>query len=62
MSGRYLTDGELEDALYEDDDDLCRDYIDPDLASSDEESEVDQGNQEQRGRFLEETENEASSK
>ncbi|XP_030764874.1 piggyBac transposable element-derived protein 4-like [Sitophilus oryzae] len=60
MSGRYLTDRELEEALYEDDDDLCRDYIDPDLESSDEESEVDLGEQDQ-DRFFEETENESSS-
>ncbi|XP_030765541.1 uncharacterized protein LOC115889632 isoform X2 [Sitophilus oryzae] len=61
MSGRYLTDRELEEALYEDDDDLCRDYIDRDLESSDEESEVDQGEQEHQDRFFEETENESSS-
>lgn len=62
MSGRYLTDRELEEALYEDDDDLCRDYIDRDLESSDEESEVDQGEQEHQDRFFEETENESSCK
>lgn len=43
MSRRYLTDKELEAALYEDDeDDLCRDYIDPELQSSDDESDVEQ--------------------
>lgn len=62
MNGRYLADPELEEALYGDEDFLHSDLkkiIDSDLQSSDEESEVDQG--EQSGHFLQETENKSSS-
>ncbi|XP_050305575.1 uncharacterized protein LOC126742815 [Anthonomus grandis grandis] len=55
MNGRYLTGREFKEALYAEDEDDVRDYINPDLQSSDEESDDDQG--EQQNRFCQETEN-----